>query len=139
MTDTRAGRESSNGLSADDPLVVARRFVDALNACDVEAVRQIYAPDVRIWHCFDSRAQTVEKNIETLTFLHQRLNNLNYDILRIVPIPGGYLQQHVLRGELASGDTFALHACAIVSVENGRIATLEEYLDTAQARPLYTP
>ncbi len=137
MTDATTGKASQDARSDSDPLAVARRFVDALNACDVDAVREIYAPDVRIWHCFDKRTQTVEKNIETLTFLHRRLNNLNYDVLRVIPVPGGYVQQHVLRGELPGGEPFGLHACAIVSVENGRIVTLEEYLDTGQARPLY--
>lgn len=136
MPDTAAGTETAGGLS-NDPLAVAGRFVEALNACDVDAVREIYAPDVRIWHCFDKRPQPVEKNIETLRFVHRRLKNLSYDVVKIIPIPGGYVQQHVMRGELPSGDPFAMHACAIVSVENGRITALEEYMDTAQARPLY--
>lgn len=122
---------------ASEAMAVAERFIDALNRGDADAVRQIYATDARIWHNFDRRAQTVDENIETMKFVHNKLSGLDYDVRKRIPIPGGFLQQHVLCGTLASGRTFELEACAIVYVDDGRITALEEYLDTAQARPLF--
>ncbi|HLF31713.1 MAG TPA: nuclear transport factor 2 family protein [Xanthomonadales bacterium] len=121
-----------------DVLAVGERFIVALNAADEAAVRTIYAPDARIWHNFDQRVQTVDQNIESMHYVHSRLRNLNYDVKSRIAIPGGFVQQHVLRGVLPSGEEFAMPACAICRVENGRITSLEEYLDTAQARPLFT-
>jgi len=120
-----------------EALEVAERFMAALNVADETAVRAIYAPDARIWHNFDDALQTVDENMKSMHWMHGRLQNLNYDITNRVAIPGGFLQQHVLRGTLASGEPFGLHACAICKVENGRITELEEYVDTAGARPLY--
>ena len=39
---------------------VANRFLDALNAGDVEAARACYHPDAEIWHDFDGVTQSVE-------------------------------------------------------------------------------
>ena len=124
--------------NSNDSLAVAERFIAALNVADVDAVRAVYSPDARIWHNFDKKLQSAEENIESMLWLHTVLKNVNYDIQNLIAIPGGFLQQHILRGTLvASGDDFAMHACAICKVENGRITGLEEYLDTAQAKPLF--
>jgi ketosteroid isomerase-like protein len=121
---------------ADDNLELAERFMAALEACDVDTVRELYAPDARIWHNFDQALQPVEENIESMQWMHRKLTDLEYDIVRREPIPGGWYQQHVLRGTLPSGERFAMPACAIIKVENGRIVSLDEYLDTAHTKPL---
>lgn len=117
-------------------LALGERYMKAVSDCDVDAVRNIYAPDARIWHNFDQALQSVEDNIKTLQWIHGRLSELEYDIVRREPIPGGFYQQHVLRGKLPSGAEFAMPACAIVKIENGRIVALDEYLDTAHTKPL---
>jgi ketosteroid isomerase-like protein len=121
---------------ADEYLAIAARFMQALEACDLDAVREIYASDARLWHNFDQQLQSVEDNIKTLQWIHRKLDNLKYDIVRAEPIPGGYYQQHVLRGTLANGAPFAMPACAIVKVERGKIVALDEYLDSAHTLPL---
>lgn len=117
-------------------LEVGERFMDALERCDIDAVRGLYAEDARLWHNFDQSLQPVEENLKTLAWIHRKLDDLQYEIVRREPIPGGYYQQHILRGTLASGDAFAMPACAIVKVENGRIVALDEYLDSAHTNPL---
>lgn len=121
---------------ADEHLAVAARFMAALEACDLDAVRELYAGDARLWHNFDQQLQSVEDNIRTLQWIHGKLDNLKYEIVRVEPIPGGYYQQHVLRGTLASGEPFAMPACAIVKVSQGKIVSLDEYLDSAHTTPL---
>ncbi len=117
-------------------LDVAERFMAALERCDVEAVRDIYAPDAKLWHNFDQSFQEVEDNLKTLSWIHKKLSDLRYEIVRRDVISGGYYQQHILRGKLASGDEFAMPACAIVTVRAGKIVALDEYLDSAHTRPL---
>lgn len=120
----------------EDPMAVADRFIAALNICDEKTVRSIYSPDIKIWHNFDQKLQSIDDNIKSMHYVHSRLKNLNYDVKSRIPIPGGFVQQHVLRGELPSGDAFAMPACAICQVENGKITVIEEYLDMAQAKAL---
>ncbi len=122
--------------NSNDVLAVAHRFIAALNVADVDAVRDVYSPDARIWHNFSGQLQSVEDNIKTMLWMHKKLSNVNYDIQRLEVIPGGFMQQHVLRGVLSSGEKFSMPACAICMVEKGRITSLEEYLDMTHTRPL---
>ena len=122
---------------SNDALAVAERFMAALNIADADGVRAVYAPDARIWHNFDDKLQPVEENIKSMHWMHSRLKDLNYDVQVRIPLSDGFLQEHILRGTLPSGEAFALHACAICKVEDGRITQLREYLDTAEARPLF--
>ena len=122
--------------NSQDVLAVAQRFIAALNVADVEAVRDVYSSDARIWHNFSEQLQSVDDNIKTMLWLHRKLDSVNYDIQRLEVIPGGFIQQHILRGVLSSGEQFAMPACAICMVENGRITSLEEYLDMSHTKPL---
>ena len=120
----------------EEVLAVAERLIAALNVADVDTVRDIYSVDARIWHNFSGELQPVEVNIKSMLWLHRKLSNVDYDVQRREVIPGGFVQQHVLRGVLASGEEFAMPACVICTVENGHITSLEEYLDKAHTEPL---
>jgi ketosteroid isomerase-like protein len=117
-------------------LALAERFVGAIERGDIEAVKECYAADARIWHNFDNIDQTVDENVVVLGWVTRVLSDRKYNILRRIAIPGGFLQQHVLSGKLKSGAPFSMPACLVVQVKDGRISRLEEYLDPAQAAPL---
>lgn len=123
-------------MSNSSTIELARRFVRALNEKDEAAIRQIYAPDARIWHNFDDKYQTIDENMKGMYWIHKRLSGINYDVVRQVELPDGYLQEHVLRGKLASGEVFAMAACVICTVKDGRVTSLREYLDLTQTLPL---
>ena len=125
-----------NVNSSQEILELARRFVGAIEAKDVETVRSCYHPEARIWHNFDNKFQSVDDNIRGVHWIHKVLANVCYEIKRLLVIPGGFLQEHVLQGTLSSGAAFAMPACVICMVEGGRIVSLEEYLDSAHAAAL---
>lgn len=118
-----------------DALEIAERFFRAIEAGDVAAIRAIYAPDAVIWHNNDSREQTVDENMRVLGWVSRNLKNRHYRVTRRVAIPGGFLQQHVLEAETANGP-FAMPACIVVEIRDGRISRLDEYLDSAQTAAL---
>ena len=121
---------------ADAILALASRFVAAIEARDVDTVRRCYAPQARIWHNVDGKVQTVDDNLKGVHWIHKVLAGVRYDVTRRVAIPGGFVQEHVLRGTLPSGEAFAMPACVICTVADGVIVTLDEYLDSAHTRPL---
>lgn len=122
--------------TANDMNMLADRFMRAIETGDLDAIRGCYTPDARIWHNFDGLAQTVDENLKTLKWMDKRLFNRRYEIKSRHSFDGGYVQQHVLHGTLASGEAFSMPACLIVTVKDGRIARLDEYLDTAHTLPL---
>jgi len=117
-------------------LALASRFVAAIEARDVDTVRRCYAPQARIWHNVDGKVQSVDDNIKGVHWIHKVLSGVHYDVKRRLAIPGGFLQEHVLRGTLPSGEAFAMPACVVCTVEGGVITALDEYLDSAHTRPL---
>jgi ketosteroid isomerase-like protein len=98
------------------------------------AVGEIYAPDAVIWHNTDRTEKTREQNLAMLAWAVEHVAGLRYEDVRLEPIPGGFVERHVVRGtEKASGRELVLPAVVVCRVERGRITRLDEYFDSAQA------
>lgn len=109
----------------------AKRFFDAIEQGDVDTVRDSYTPDVEIWHNFDDLIQTREQNVETLKGMVGRISDRVYDNRRLEVFADGFVQQHVLRGTRKDGKRVSLPAALIVKLRDGKIARLDEYIDSA--------
>jgi ketosteroid isomerase-like protein len=48
----------------------------------------------------------------------------------------GFVEEHTVRGTLPGGDQINLRLCVVASIEDGKVATLREYLDSAGAAGL---
>jgi uncharacterized protein len=116
---------------------LADRLTRAYEQNDTDAIVACYAPDARIWHNFDGVEQTVEEQLGATRWLNERLKNLKYEIVSRKFFDGGYVQQYVVHGTLADGgEAFGMPTCMDVTVRDGRIAGLQEYLDSAHLKPL---
>jgi ketosteroid isomerase-like protein len=119
-----------------ETLELARRFIQAVESGELEAVRACYGEDARIWHNFDDVEQTVDENMKVLEWMKRKTTRRSYEITRLEEIAGGYLQQHILRMVNREGSEITMHACLVVRVENGKILRLEEYLDPSPTQKL---
>lgn len=117
-------------------LDTVERFFAALEGGDIPTVEAIYTPDARIWHNDASGEQGVADNLKTLAGLHRVVTGQRYEITRRLAVEGGVFQQHVLTGTLPDGTAIAMPAAMYLTVADGRVARIEEYLDSAQAAPL---
>jgi len=118
-------------------LALADRLFGAIEAGDVEGVRGCYAPDIQVWHNFDDKTQTLEENLTTLSWMVGRLGDRRYDISRRDVVADGLWQLHVLRGTVVStGEPFAMPAAMLLTMADGRITRIAEYLDPLPARAL---
>lgn len=122
--------------ASSSPLEVAERFFAAIAAGDIEAIRGMYASDAVIWHNDDNQAQTPEQNLRVLRWVVRNVRELRYEEIRRQEWPGGFVQQHVLRGFAPNGDPLEMPACIVCTVADGRITRLDEYLDSAQTASL---
>jgi len=125
-------------VNEQDILDLADRFITGVQAGDQEGVRACYAPDAVIWHNFDGVEQTVDQNMRSLRWFARTLPDRRYRILRREAIKDGFMQQHVLEATLPDGTAWAMPACVVVTVKDGLIARLDEYLDSAHAAVLQT-
>lgn len=124
-------------MNATDNLQVAERLFAAIMAGKVDEVRNVYAPDAVIWHNNDNSSQTVDQNLAVLGWVVTHIKNLRYEEVRRQATDTGFVQQHVLRGIAPNGQVLEIAACIVCVVHNGRITRLDEYLDSAQLKPLF--
>jgi uncharacterized protein len=119
--------------------ILADRMTRAYEQNDVDTITACYAPDARIWHNIDGVEQTVKEQLDVTRWLNERLENLKYEIISRHSFDDGYVQQYVLHGTLADGgEAFRMPVCMSVTVRDGRISRLDEYLDSAHLKPLQT-
>ena len=120
-------------MTDDDIRALAKRFFDSVEEGDIDGLVACYAPDAEIWHNTDEAIQHPEDNRKTLAGMVTRIEDRLYDDRRVAVFPGGFVQQHVLRGTRKhDGVRVHLPACIVCAVEDGRITRLDEYFDSAR-------
>jgi ketosteroid isomerase-like protein len=117
----------------DEIKALAKRFFDCVEQGDIDGLVACYAPDAKIWHNTDEQEQAPSENRATLEGLVTRILDRVYDDRRLEVFPGGFVQQHVLRGTRKhDGERVALPACIVCAVKGGKITRLDEYFDSAR-------
>lgn len=111
---------------------VADRFFAAVEAGDIDGVKEIYSPDARIWHNFDDYASTREENLQVLGWVTANVSGFRFEEVRRCYVPGAFIQQHVIRGQKADGSEIRCPAILKVECSNGHIDRIEEYFDLSQ-------
>lgn len=115
----------------DDIAALAKRFFDGLEQGNIAILREVYDPKVKIWHNTDGLEQTLEDNEATLTGFIQRIPKRQYADRRVHTFPGGFVQQHKLKGTKKDGTEVELDAVIVCEVKNGKVTRLDEYFDSA--------
>lgn len=111
---------------------VANQFFAAVEKGDMDAVKNIYSPDARIWHNFDDYASTRAENLMVLGWVSEHVKGFRFEEVRRNFLPGAFVQQHVIRGTDEEGTEIHCPAILKVDVADGHIARIEEYFDAAQ-------
>src|SRR3546814_2530295 len=94
-----------------------------------------FAHDAASWHNTDEKSDTHAQTAQTLTGMVARIKDREYADRRLITFPGGFVQQHVLKGKRVQDEVEVRLPCAIVcAVKDGKIARLDEYFDSAHVR-----
>jgi ketosteroid isomerase-like protein len=117
-------------------LEVAERLFSAVERGDLDALRDLYAPNAEIWHNTDQQIQTVDQNLRTISWIAANVKGFRYEDIRRQATENGFIEQHLTCGTGPSGKEFVIPACIVCTVVDGRITRLDEYLDSAQVAPL---
>ena len=118
--------------SESEILALAKRFFDAIEAGDIAAMQNSFTPDAAIWHNTDELIVTPAQTAAVLSGMVARIKDRVYADRRLVAFPGGFVQQHVLKGSRVHDDAPVRLPCAIIcQVAGGKITRLDEYFDSA--------
>jgi ketosteroid isomerase-like protein len=117
-------------MSPTEMETLAREFFDAVERGDIDKVFATYAADAVIWHNTDAATQTAEENVAGLRGFVQRIPERRYTERRVNVFPGGFVQQHVLKGVRKDGVAVELPCCIVCQVRDGKISRLDEYFDS---------
>jgi len=119
------------------PMQTAAALFEAIESKRPDRVAELYADDVEVWHNFSDAVQDKTANLAVLTGLCESVAEIHYDVTERQELDGGrVLQRHVLRCGTGDGREVRIPACIFVTVRDGKIRRIDEYLDTAQANAL---
>ena len=115
----------------DPKIALVLRFIKGLEDGDLPGVQACFAPDARIWHCFDKDYATPAQNEPSIRTFFEGFTARPYKERRFQLLPKGVLLQFVVGLESTNGKRFDWPGCIVFEIEGDRIVTLEEYVDLA--------
>lgn len=126
------------GTGAQADLSLPRRLFDAIERADLQAVHDLYAEDVQVWNNVALQPMARAQSLKLLKLFIARTKGIRYEVLEVLPFPGGCVDRHVLRGSTLGGETFETHVCIVLHIRDGRIWRLYEYLDQASVGKVFS-
>ena len=113
-----------------DPAVITRMY-DALARGDLAAARACCTPDAVVWHSFDRVALNLDETAQGWEQLVAGFPERGFADVRLTPTPDGWMVRQLMVGQTAAGVRLAWPLCAVITLRDGRIARLDEYIDRA--------
>lgn len=121
---------------SDDLTAIATRLFDALESGDVAALKELYAKDAVLWTNTTQRELPAREVAAFVPLFVRRMPDRKYANRRVIPFAGGFIHRHRLTGANRDGARVAAECCAIVTVVDGKVTRVEEYLDSRQQEAL---
>jgi ketosteroid isomerase-like protein len=120
-------------MSAD----VADRLFGAIERGDYEAVAEMWADDVLVWHSGDPKDNQRVRALKVIRWFMDVTVTRSYEILDRQFFDGGFVQQHILRGGRPDDVSIEMRVCIVIKVgADGLITRIDEYFDPSDTAPL---
>ncbi|MEO8538601.1 MAG: nuclear transport factor 2 family protein [bacterium] len=114
---------------------IAERFFTASAAGDPSAMTALCDPAVQV-----RQNSGATMGVTALTGLARAVKraapDFRYENALRSDTGTGFVEEHDVCGTLADGSTFRMAVCVVATVADGKITSMHEYLDTAEAAPL---
>jgi ketosteroid isomerase-like protein len=112
------------------PDQVLDALFDAITSGDIEAVSEVFAEDVAVWHNVTDRAVDRDASLAILRHFVKTVDDRRYETLERHHWPGGAMQRHIVHGRVG-GQPFRAPVCISFELRDGRITRIHEYVDSA--------
>ena len=123
--------------NAEDFTRIANELKQAATDGDLDALRGLYATDAVIWHNVDDTEKTVDESLQFLAGLRGVTTRTWYDRQKLTLTEQGFVLEHYTGAELTTGEEMLIPSCLVVTVTDGKIARLNEYIETSAAAPAF--
>lgn len=121
---------STDGLHRE----LCHRLFDAIETGDLATVEECFAPDMAMWFNVTNGTSTLEETLAALANGYEIQRRRTYNDRKISTFGDGFVAQYTLNVVLNDGARATLSACVVGQVQGGRIARLDEYLDSSHFR-----
>jgi limonene-1,2-epoxide hydrolase len=119
-----------------DPLRLAGALLDALAGYDADAVARLVDPAVVHWNNLTQREQGLDGLLGTLRAEREVVAAAEMALRHRVATAEGFVLELAVEGTTRRGAAFRIPVCLVVRVEGDRIVRIDEYADSAAARPI---
>jgi ketosteroid isomerase-like protein len=106
------------------------KFVAALSTGDAACLDALFTDDAVIWHNYDQVTQPAREALAPLAPLAAL--QPRYEIAGRDVVDGACIQRHVVHLTLPGGESASIPAIQRISLADGRIRRIDEYMDSAQ-------
>lgn len=115
---------------------IAHEIERSVIAADVEIFRAVYAPDAVVYSALADAEMDVDASLQMLQAVLGVSERLWYEDIRITDTATGYVDQHHACLKLRDGTDVRIPAVMVVTVHDGLVTRLDEYLEGAAAAPV---
>jgi ketosteroid isomerase-like protein len=113
-----------------DAKAAVQRIADTLAGGDGAAIADILAGDAVVWHNYDGRDVPAAQAFTGVAQLHALVDGLRVDIVQDETISGGAVARLEIRGTVrGSGRPLLARNCIFVTITEGRVRRIDEYVD----------
>jgi ketosteroid isomerase-like protein len=120
------------------PSEIAAALHVALETGRVDNLAPLLADDAVVWHNSDRRALTKDQALPRIGGAARVAQAVHVEVVNRQETPDGFVEQIVLRGTVGvNGSPLELHNCLVVSLRDGLVTRIDEYVDpnvTAQIK-----
>jgi ketosteroid isomerase-like protein len=116
--------------SSNDAAGIVDRFFGALLSGDQATCQALFQDDGVVWHNYDQVEQPKAEALAALAGVASF--NPRFELVGRDVIADGLVQRHAIHIALPQGGTVSIHALQRISIVDGRISRIDEYMDSAQ-------
>jgi ketosteroid isomerase-like protein len=116
---------------------IAEAIGRGVAARDLGIVRSLFAPGATVWHAIGDATMTLQDSLRGLQAVLDVTSELSYVEVRVTPTAQGYLDQHYVQAVMKSGQHIRFPAVMVVTMNDGLITRLEEYIEASAAAPIF--
>lgn len=115
---------------------IAQRLVEAIAAADAPALGELFAPGASVWHSTDQMDMSIP-DLQGMLGAIGGVSTADVAVTGLRDTPDGFVLTLKSSYQLNSGGTTEFCAAQIVQLDAaGKIARIDEYLDSAGLEPL---